>query len=210
MTNALRCGRTTFRPEHHETAFQVGVPLCLLIPPGGAGRAPPFFCLTPVAKEVLQSVVGGAATGMEVKIAKVDIGLLTPVISVEGVKLYNRPEFGGSPCLDLPELYVEYDKAALAARKLRLKLLRLSVAEMDLTRDNQGRFESSWNGGKKQSSRRNAAKPRARVLNSWGWTSPQPEFPAAARVGGPGFVRAGGDLQFQLDKSGFHQHQFPG
>jgi hypothetical protein len=87
---------------------------------------------------------------MDVKIGKMDIGLLTPTIAVENLKLYNTSEFGGSPCLNVPDLYLEYDKEALRGGKLRFRLVRLSITELDLIQDKQGRFNLPWIGEKGQ------------------------------------------------------------
>ena len=37
-----------------------------------------------------------AQTGMDAKIGKLSVGLLSPVATVEKFKLYNAPEFGGT------------------------------------------------------------------------------------------------------------------
>ena len=87
-----------------------------------------------LTKEVIVSRLR-SQTGMEVKIASVHVGLLSPTLSIEGLKLYNAADFGGSVCLDMPELHLEYDPAALRARKLHVTLLRLDVKELSLTVD---------------------------------------------------------------------------
>ena len=80
-----------------------------------------------------------AQTGMDVKIGRFSVGLLSPVVTIENFKLYNTPEFGGTPFLDIPELHLEYDRAAFARRQLRITLLRLNVAELTLVRNDNGR-----------------------------------------------------------------------
>jgi uncharacterized protein involved in outer membrane biogenesis len=92
-----------------------------------------------ITKEIIVSRLR-SQTGMEAKISAVHVGLLSPTISVEGLKLYNTADFGGSICLDMPELHLEYDPVALRARKLHLTLLRLDVAELSLVVDKQGRM----------------------------------------------------------------------
>src|SRR4051812_15473543 len=62
-------------------------------------------------------------TGMEVKVGSVSVGLMSPVLTIENLKLYNTAEFGGSPFLDMPELHVEYDRGALWSRRLHCKLV---------------------------------------------------------------------------------------
>jgi len=79
-----------------------------------------------------------AQTGMDVKIGKFSAGVLSPVVDIENFKLFNPPEFGGTPFLDIPELHVEYDRFALAGRKLHLTLLRLNLAELNVVRNDAG------------------------------------------------------------------------
>lgn len=80
-----------------------------------------------------------AETGMEARIGRFQVGLLSPVVNLEDFKLYNSAEFGGSPLLNLRELHVEYDATALRARELHLKLLRLNLAEVNIVKDLAGR-----------------------------------------------------------------------
>jgi uncharacterized protein involved in outer membrane biogenesis len=77
-------------------------------------------------------------TGMDVKIGKFSAGILSPVVNIEKFKLYNPPEFGGTPFLDIPELHVEYDRFALAGRKLHITMLRLNVAELNVVKNDVG------------------------------------------------------------------------
>jgi len=80
-----------------------------------------------------------ARTGMDVKIGRFSIGLLSPVVTIQNLRLYNTPEFGGAPFLDVRELHVEFDRAAFVDRKLRIKLLRLDLAELTLVKNDAGR-----------------------------------------------------------------------
>lgn len=79
-----------------------------------------------------------ANTGMDVKIGRFSVSVFSPVATIEDFKLYNRPEFGGTPFLDIPELHVEYDRAALAERKLRFTLMRFNLAELTVVRNEAG------------------------------------------------------------------------
>jgi uncharacterized protein involved in outer membrane biogenesis len=77
-------------------------------------------------------------TGLEVKIGRFSSGLFSPVVSIENLKLYNTPEFGGTEFLIIPELHVEFDADALAQQKLRVKLLRFNLAELDVVKNQAG------------------------------------------------------------------------
>src|ERR1700710_1723236 len=74
-------------------------------------------------------------TGLEVKIGRFSSSLLSPVVSIENLKLYNTPEFGGTEFLIIPELYIELDAGALAQQKLRVKLMRFNLAELDVVKN---------------------------------------------------------------------------
>jgi hypothetical protein len=98
-----------------------------------------FLLRDTIVKQVMQNRLR-SATGMDVRIGKMDIGLATPTIAMEDVRIYNPPGFGGSLFLSLPEIYVDYDLAAIRARKLHLNLVRLNLEEMDIVQDKQGRL----------------------------------------------------------------------
>ena len=79
-----------------------------------------------------------AQTGMDAKIGRLSLGLLTPVVTIENLRIHNTPEFGGTPFLDIRELHVEYDRDALAQRKLKITLLRLNLEELTVVRNANG------------------------------------------------------------------------
>lgn len=78
-------------------------------------------------------------TGMEARIGKLSTGLFSSVATVENLKLYNTAEFGGTLFLNVQELHVEMDPVALAQRKLRLKLVRFNLAEVNIVRNEAGK-----------------------------------------------------------------------
>lgn len=78
-------------------------------------------------------------SGMDVKIGKLELGLFSPTLTVEDLKIFNRAEFGGSPLLEVPDLYIEYDLGALARRRLHLRLVRLSLTEVNVVENREGR-----------------------------------------------------------------------
>ncbi len=94
--------------------------------------------LDTAAKSLMEGRIR-SQTGMDVKIGKVEIGLSTPTFRMEGFKLYNPAEFGGTTLVEIPELFVEYDRDAVARQQLKIKLLRINVAEISVVRDAAGR-----------------------------------------------------------------------
>ena len=92
-----------------------------------------------IVKEVMQSRIR-KATGMDARIGQVDVSVLTPEVTIEDLKLYNTPAFGGSLCLKMPELHVEYDANSVRAGKIHITLMRLNVEEIDVVQDKKGRI----------------------------------------------------------------------
>jgi len=81
-----------------------------------------------------------SATGMETHIGKFSSGRIGPAtyVTLENLKLYNTAEFGGGLFLDIPELHLEFDPAALAERRLHIRLARLNLAELDIVKNAAG------------------------------------------------------------------------
>jgi uncharacterized protein involved in outer membrane biogenesis len=79
-----------------------------------------------------------ARSGMDVNIGRLELGLLSPTLTLEDVRIFNRAEFGGSPFLEMPDLHLEYDVGALARRRLHLFLLRLTVTEINVVEARNG------------------------------------------------------------------------
>jgi ribosomal protein S25 len=92
----------------------------------------------PIARSLAEKNLRDS-TGMDAKIARFDVGILTPTVNVEGLKVYNRPEFGGGSFLELPELRLEYDPDLLRQGKLRLKTVRLHIAEVTIVKGKDGK-----------------------------------------------------------------------
>ncbi len=95
--------------------------------------------LNPIAREVAEYRLS-RQTGLEVKIGRVDVGLLNPRVTFENLVIYNSADFGGAPLLDLPELHVEYDAAALWSHRLHWRLIRLNLARGSVVEDRKGRL----------------------------------------------------------------------
>ena len=80
-----------------------------------------------------------AQTGMDAEIGKFSVGLLEPTVEIQNLRLYNPPAFGGTPFLNIPEIHVEYDRAALARREIHVTLMRFNLGELEIVRNEAGR-----------------------------------------------------------------------
>src|ERR1051325_8448873 len=79
------------------------------------------------------------ATGMDAKISKLEVGLATPTLNLEGIKLYNTAQFGGGTFLEMPELRVEYIPDDIRTGKLHFKTLRLHLSEVTIVKTKDGK-----------------------------------------------------------------------
>ena len=83
-------------------------------------------------------------TGMKAVIEQFHWAPRTHTIAVRNFKLYNTPEFGGAPFIDLPEVRLEYVRADVAAGKIHLKDLRLQLAEVRLVKNKEGQLNVTF------------------------------------------------------------------
>jgi hypothetical protein len=79
-----------------------------------------------------------AQTGMDAEIGRVELGLTKPTLEIRDLKIYNPPSFGGTLFLDIAEIHAEYDRVALAEKKIHLTLLRFNLAELDVVKSQNG------------------------------------------------------------------------
>jgi hypothetical protein len=79
-----------------------------------------------------------AQTGMDAEIGKFSLGLVSPTAEIQNFKIFNPPDFGGTPFLDIREIHVEYDRVALAERKIHVTLLRFNLGELDIVKNEKG------------------------------------------------------------------------
>jgi uncharacterized protein involved in outer membrane biogenesis len=78
-------------------------------------------------------------TGMDAQIAKLEIGLATPTVNLEGLKLYNPPDFGGGTFLEMPQLRIEYVPGDIRGGKLHFKTVRLNLSEVHIVKNKDGK-----------------------------------------------------------------------
>ena len=79
-----------------------------------------------------------AQTGMDAEIGQFHVGLLEPVVTIKDLKIHNPPSFGGTPFLTIPEIHIEYDRAALMKNQVHLTLVRFNLGELDIVRNEAG------------------------------------------------------------------------
>jgi hypothetical protein len=88
-------------------------------------------------------------TGMDAEIGRFSLTLAPTTVTIQNLKLYNPPDFGGTLFLDVPEIHVEIDRTALARHEIHLTLLRFNLGELDIVKNEAGHtnifsFGAAW------------------------------------------------------------------
>jgi hypothetical protein len=96
-----------------------------------------FLSLNSILRVVIEHNIR-KQTGMDAEIGRFKLGILEPTIEIQNLKIYNSPSFGGTPFLDIPEIHVEYDRAALARKEIHITLLRFNLGEFDIVKNEGG------------------------------------------------------------------------
>jgi uncharacterized protein involved in outer membrane biogenesis len=110
-------------------------------------------------------------TGMKAEIGKFHLGLTRPVVEIKNLQLFNPPAFGGTPFLNIPEIYVEYDRSALASNQIHITLLRFDLGELDVVKSQGGQtniFALGMELPSKQSTAASSSKQLAEIKQQTG------------------------------------------
>jgi hypothetical protein len=97
-----------------------------------------FLSLDTILRVIAENRIR-AQTGMDAEIGKFHLGLTEPVITIKDFKIYNPPEFGGTPFLNIPEIHVEYDRDALLKNQIHVTLMRFNLGELDIVKNEAGK-----------------------------------------------------------------------
>lgn len=92
-----------------------------------------------IAKTAVTSGVK-AVTGLEMDIDSMDVGILNTLVGINGMKLYNPPEFSDRVMIDIPEIYVDYDLSAFIKGTAHLEEVRINLKELTVVKDKEGRL----------------------------------------------------------------------
>lgn len=96
-----------------------------------------FLSLDTILRVIIEHNIR-TQTGMDAEIGKFHLGLTEPVVEIKDLQLYNPAAFGGTPFLNIPEIHVEYDRAALAKNHIHITLLRFNLGELDIVKNQDG------------------------------------------------------------------------
>jgi uncharacterized protein involved in outer membrane biogenesis len=96
-----------------------------------------FLSLDSILRVIIQHNIR-SQTGMDAEIGKFHLGLLEPVVEIKDLRIHNPPAFAGTPFLNIPEIHIEYDRAALKRNEIHITLLRFNLGELDVVKSADG------------------------------------------------------------------------
>ncbi len=110
------------------------IPLCVLIG---------LFVVLLLKDQIIKVSVEGAAefvTGLKLHINSFRAGILTPVVSIKGLTVYNPPSFRDRVMLDMPQIYVNYDLGSILRKDTHLRQLVIDLKEFTVVKNADGRL----------------------------------------------------------------------
>ncbi len=79
-------------------------------------------------------------TGLRMRIAKTEVGILSTKIGLEGLELYNPPDFPDKVMIDMPELYVDYNLGEMIKKNIHIYELRIHLKEFVVVKNKDGKL----------------------------------------------------------------------
>jgi uncharacterized protein involved in outer membrane biogenesis len=79
-------------------------------------------------------------TGLRLSIQKLAIGIINTNVGINDLKLYNPQGFEDKIMLNMPEIYVDYDLAAILRGKVHLPEMRINLQEFMVVKNRDGKL----------------------------------------------------------------------
>ncbi len=86
-----------------------------------------------IIKDVLVKQIK-SATGLEVELESIKVGLLTANVDVTGLKIHNPSGFPEKIMLNIPKIYINYDLFGFFSRKVHLKKLLIEIKDVNIAK----------------------------------------------------------------------------
>lgn len=79
-----------------------------------------------------------AVTGLKLDIDSMRIGVVTTLVDIKGLRLFNPDTFTDPVMVDLPAIYVDYDLFALLKKKIHLEQVKIDLKEFLVVKNKEG------------------------------------------------------------------------
>ncbi len=99
-------------------------------------------------------------TGLKLSIQSLRVGVINTLVGVKNLKLHNPAGYKDPVMLDMPEIYVDYDLAAILKGKVHLPEMRINMKEFYVIKNEKGELNlNSLNVVKDSAAAKKGAKP---------------------------------------------------
>jgi hypothetical protein len=103
-----------------------------------------IFVIAAVSKNIIaKGAITGlvkSISGLSLDMESVEVGIPTTKINIEGLKLYNPPEYADKVMIDMPQIYVDYGLGAFLKGKIYLHDLTLYLKEFVVIKNKEGKL----------------------------------------------------------------------
>jgi len=96
-----------------------------------------YYFAPDLAKSLAEKRIS-AATGMPTTIGTLSINPSSSSIHLQDLKMLNNQAFGGGTFLEMPDLFLQYDPAALRSGRLLLKSVRIQITTISIVENPEG------------------------------------------------------------------------
>jgi uncharacterized protein involved in outer membrane biogenesis len=96
-----------------------------------------LLCRNAILRMVIEHNIH-AQTGLNVEIGHFELGLATPSIEIQDLKIYNPPAFSNTTFVNIAEIHAEFDRDALLKREFHVTLLRFNLNELNIVKSPDG------------------------------------------------------------------------
>lgn len=96
-----------------------------------------LLCRNAILRRVIEHNIR-SQTGLNVEIGRFELGLATPSIEIQDLKIYNPPTFSNTTFVDIAEIHAEFDRDALLRKEFHVTLLRFNLDELNIVKSPDG------------------------------------------------------------------------
>lgn len=112
-----------------------------------------FFLKDLIVKNVI-TIFAARLTGLAVSVEKVNAGIFSSSLNVEGLRFYNPEGYAEKILAEIPEICIFYDLKGFLKKKMHLKTLKIYLKEFVVVKNNAGELNiNSIKGVKKEDNR---------------------------------------------------------
>ena len=96
-------------------------------------------------------------TGLKLDIRGLNVGIFRTAVSIQGLRVFNPPQFKDRVMVDMPEVYVNYDLPAMFGGTVHLRDIRINLKEFVVVKNKDGKL--NLNSLKVVKAKKEGAKP---------------------------------------------------